>query len=1097
MPPKNSAEPDPNLSVKSSTLNVERSASATAAPIATVDAANPWLGLVSFTEETRAYFHGREEEGAELGRRVQRKLLTILFGQSGLGKTSILQAGLVPRLRPEGFCPVYVRLDYDPHSPPPADQIKRAVFRATEAAGTWTQTGSAVSGETLWEFLHHRDDVLKDAAGRTLTPILIFDQFEEIFTLAQSDDAGRKRAQEFLADLADLVENRPPAALEARIDRDEADAAKFDFARADYRILISLREDYLAHLEGLKAQMPSVTQNRMRLARMTGAQAVAAVRAPAPQLVSEAVAEAVVRFVAGGADLARAEVEPSLLSLICRELNNTRLAQGQAEISADLLAGSRDTILSEFYKRALADQPVGVQTFIEDVLLTDSGFRESVAEERVRKGFAAAGAGEGALALLVDRRLLRVEDRLDLRRVEITHDVLCSVIGASRNVRREREALAESERQLAAQREREVATRQALARARRIAAVAVIIMLAAVGSAIFGWINLRRAEKADAEAQAARRLTEQARGEAEKLVGFLLEDFYEELKPTGRVEIVGKLADKAVAYYDGLPAGLMTPQTRLYRGMAMVRKAAALYDSGKEREATVIAAEAGKIFEDMRAAGDTSDETATAQALAIFATVSPAALGDTKAQLIKATGLLRPIVGSGRASRTAKLALGDMLQYLAHAETDAKLAVEHCEESRKILAGMGALDLSDLTAASIYGDVTDTESRMTMRLGQVDESARLAAIVSDIAEKVLQQRPGDLRAMKNQYFSLNMQANVARARHDDAKALEFNLKSDEASRYYTRFNPADAGGWENRATGIRDVAFNYFDLGRVNEGLKKLAESASLAADPRNKTGMIYFSYLSMVQATVWNSQLGNLGTARAELEEARRAQKDFIKDHSIDAELEEISNLSLGLLEAAIDQAEGNYAKVHARAVETADKLARMKLQAEGNVENRNNALRLSRTLQIESALRLGNLEEAVEVSRDQLTNPNFSRRMDALDMASATARSRVRYGQALLGAGKRLVALAALRDAEDFYREQLAKGATDTGFHQDFARALYYLARAQADDVEGHARRLALLDDAMGQLGALSIEAQQLRDSKELIKWVTDARREAQAGE
>ena len=101
------------------------------APIATVDAQHPWLGLVSFTEETRGYFHGREEEAAELSRRVQRKLLTILFGQSGLGKTSILQAGLVPRLRPEGFCPVYVRLDYDPHSPSPAEQIKRAVFRAT------------------------------------------------------------------------------------------------------------------------------------------------------------------------------------------------------------------------------------------------------------------------------------------------------------------------------------------------------------------------------------------------------------------------------------------------------------------------------------------------------------------------------------------------------------------------------------------------------------------------------------------------------------------------------------------------------------------------------------------------------------------------------------------------------------------------------------------------------------------------------------------------------------------------------------------------------------------------------------------------------
>ena len=164
---------------------------------------HPWLGLASFTEETRQYFYGREDEVGELSRRVQRKLLTVLFGQSGLGKTSILNAGIVPRLRPEGYCPVYVRIDYGTAAVPPSEQIKKAIFRATEAQGTWTQTGVALDGESLWEFLQHRDDALLDAAGKPIIPLLIFDQFEEIFTLAQLDDAGRKRAAEFIEDLAD------------------------------------------------------------------------------------------------------------------------------------------------------------------------------------------------------------------------------------------------------------------------------------------------------------------------------------------------------------------------------------------------------------------------------------------------------------------------------------------------------------------------------------------------------------------------------------------------------------------------------------------------------------------------------------------------------------------------------------------------------------------------------------------------------------------------------------------------------------------------------------------------------------------------------
>src|SRR3979490_2436468 len=240
---------------------------------ASVDDRNPWLGLASSREETRAYFHGREDEVAELARRVQRKLLTVLFGQSGLGKTSILRAGLVPRLRAQGYCPVYVRIDH-------ADQIKQAIARTARRSGEWTQAGVAVAGESLWEFLHHRDDVLRDESGATLIPLLIFDQFEEIFTLAPPDALRRPRPARFSAAPADLVENRPPRELEAKLEADESAAERFDFARSDYRVLIALREDYLAPLEGLKATMPSITQNRLRLAPMTGKQALAAVMRP-------------------------------------------------------------------------------------------------------------------------------------------------------------------------------------------------------------------------------------------------------------------------------------------------------------------------------------------------------------------------------------------------------------------------------------------------------------------------------------------------------------------------------------------------------------------------------------------------------------------------------------------------------------------------------------------------------------------------------------------------------------------------------------------------------------------------------------------------
>jgi hypothetical protein len=465
---------------------------ATAAPLATaatVDDSNPWLGLASFTEETRRFFYGRDEEVAELARRVQRKLLTVLFGQSGLGKTSILRAGIVPRLRAQGYCPIYVRIDYGKDTPEPAEQIKQAIILAARASGEWSQAGVAAAGESLWEFLHHRDDVLRDEAGATLLPLLIFDQFEEIFTLAQSDDFGRARAARFIAELADLIENRPPKELEAKFEEDDTSAERFDFARSDYRVLIALREDYLAALEGLKKAMPSISQNRLRLARMTGTQALTAVMQPGKKLVTEEVAAAIVRFVAGGSELANAEVEPSLLSLICRELNDARIAKGSGEISLDLLAGSHASILSSFYERALADQPVAVRRIIEDELLTASGFRENVAEERLVSHFTAAGAAPNTLAVLVNRRLLRIEERLDTRRVELTHDVLCAVVKGSRDQRQEREAREATERLLAEQREREGAARRAMVRARQVAAACTVLALAAIAAAGFAYLN--------------------------------------------------------------------------------------------------------------------------------------------------------------------------------------------------------------------------------------------------------------------------------------------------------------------------------------------------------------------------------------------------------------------------------------------------------------------------------------------------------------------------------------------------------------------------------------------------------------------------------
>ena len=171
-----------------------------AAPV--VDTARPWPGLDAFTEALSPFFFGRDAEADELFRRVRRDLVTLLFGQSGLGKTSLLQAGLFPRLRRERFLPILIRLDYSTGAPSPAAQVKAAIEREVAAANLSEATPIGAE-ESLWGYFHHVDRSLADDARKQILPVLCLDQFEEISPRVCWDDS-RAASQSFLASLPSL-----------------------------------------------------------------------------------------------------------------------------------------------------------------------------------------------------------------------------------------------------------------------------------------------------------------------------------------------------------------------------------------------------------------------------------------------------------------------------------------------------------------------------------------------------------------------------------------------------------------------------------------------------------------------------------------------------------------------------------------------------------------------------------------------------------------------------------------------------------------------------------------------------------------------------
>lgn len=892
-------------------------------------AQHPWLGLDSFTEETKQYFHGRDEEVAELARRVQRTVLTVLFGQSGLGKTSILRAGIVPRLRPLGFCPVYVRVDYSADAPSPSEQIKQAIFRATETSGEWSRPGAAIEGESLWEFLHHRDDVLRDADGKELLPLLIFDQFEEIFTLAQADEAGRERAREFITDLADLAENRPPKAMDARMEIDDSLTERFDFARCDYRILIALREDYLAHLEGVKREMPSITQNRMRLARMNGAQALAAVMKPGGKLVSQEVAEAVVRFVAGGSELPNAEVEPSLLSLICRELNNARIAQGRDEISADLLAGSHDTILAEFYERALFDQPPEVRKIIESELLTDSGYRENLAEERLQKAFVAAGAAPDALATLVNRRLLRIEERLDVRRVELTHDVLCGVVRASRELRLEREALEAAEQRLAEQRERERTTRKSLARARRIALACALLAVGAVVSAAFAYLSTQRAQRAEADALAVRQLADASRGEAEKLVAYLLDDFYAELAPVGRLDALGNLAKSTVAYYAELPAELRTPVTQRRYAQALLQRANVLMAQGAAEEAGKNIDDAEKIAEGIRAGGDASPDAAFAFASARLARgnfqVRRLQFAPALQAFDEGAAALAPVLLGSPPPRTSQLAL-DLAVGASSVKVrlNDKTARESFQKARELARSLNALDLTNLPASESYLVASFRLAEYDYFFqGVTDKAVELATEVGALADRVLERRPEHRAVLRLKASAANLLATIDYDSLRLKQALPRFLEQHSLLERLVALDTTNIAAWITLGQSKTNIAGLLRDLARTDDSLRWVEEAVAISSKIKlDAQAARSFAFWSGSLAN-WYRNMGQAAKAEAALAQMR----GFAAKAMTGTDSDRTVRISLSIEEARDLEAQGRHADAYALADKTAEEIrARVK---------------------------------------------------------------------------------------------------------------------------------------------------------------------------
>jgi len=426
--------------------------------------ASPYKGLTPFADTAldAMLFFGREGDVEIVCANVVASALTVIYGPSGVGKSSLLAAAVARKLRELPERPVVVVCSN--WSERPAAAVAQAV--AAEA-GVEPSDSLEVAVE-------------RAAAARGVVYLLL-DQAEEYFLYHPGGDV-------FEHELAAVLRGQ------ARVN-----------------VLLSLREDALAKLDRFKASIPGILDNYLRLDRLSRDAARAAVEQPlarwqalggdAIEIEPELVAAVLDQVAAGqihgdlggsgrvGGETVEARIEAPYLQLVMERLWEVEREQGSTTLRAATLErlGGAAQIVAAHLERAMAALTPEQQEIASELLrqlVTPSGAKIAHATSDLA-GYADVTEAEalGVLEALAAGRILRPGDN---GTYEIYHDVLAAPILAWRSRYVHARALVAAHR-----------------RSRRLALVAVVAVAGLVITALIATFALVQRSNARSDARAA------------------------------------------------------------------------------------------------------------------------------------------------------------------------------------------------------------------------------------------------------------------------------------------------------------------------------------------------------------------------------------------------------------------------------------------------------------------------------------------------------------------------------------------------------------------------------------------------------------------
>ncbi len=477
---------------------------------------SPYKGLTPFTEDDRPYFFGRDAEREIIGANLKAARLTVLYGASGVGKTSVLRAGVLQDINElasqqarRGRQPDFIAAYCQDWHESAIGSIAAALRRA------WAQISLELPQESkpgLRALLDSHSTASKSAV------LLILDQFEEYLYYR-----GSGAAKETIDDaLAEVLADRG-----LRVN-----------------ILIALRDEALARLDQFKGRVSSLFDNYLRIDHLDLTAARDAILRPVkafcdlqnlpPIQVESSLVEAILEQVRTGR-LSFRESAPALpspansdrveapyLQLVLMKLWDEEMAAGSKVLRRDTLRrlGESSSIVKKHLDTTMdafteQERETGERVFF--FLVTPS--RTKIAHA-VTDLAAFANLDEVRVSDLVTRlarpeqRILRAVPPLDpssgLTRYEIYHDALADAIldwqqrfRARRREKQFKDEQSERERLERERRQRDLEVERNR-RQRAIVAASIAVGLLCLGLAAWAYASARRAETAKEFAETER-----------------------------------------------------------------------------------------------------------------------------------------------------------------------------------------------------------------------------------------------------------------------------------------------------------------------------------------------------------------------------------------------------------------------------------------------------------------------------------------------------------------------------------------------------------------------------------------------------------------